>query len=330
MTRRSLLAAVSLATVAALAGCNNLSTLNRLNALTPGDGSVVKRVDSAAYGPDPRQRLDVYAPEEAARYATADAKSSISRRATPLRSGVSSRSDPPSQPAAGSRQGAPSHPVLVFFYGGGWNSGYRAGYAFVAKAFAARGFVVVVPDYRLVPAVRFPVFVDDGAAAIRWTIDHIAASGGDPKRIAVAGHSAGAHIAMLLALDPHYLAAAGVPGSIKAVAGLAGPYDFLPFDQPSAVAAFSEARDPKATQPISFVRADAPPVLLLTGDADDVVRPRNTIALAAALRAKGASVETRSYPGVGHIGILLSLSKPFRGKADALATMTEFFGRTLN
>ena len=290
-TRRSLLAAGfgAIGAAVALAGCNNLTTLNRLNALTPGDGNVVKRVDGAAYGPNPRQKLDVYAPAE----------------------------------------GKGPLPVLVFFYGGGWNSGFRGGYAFVAKAFAARGFVVVVPDYRLVPAVRFPAFVDDGAAAIRWTVAHIAAAGGDPRRIAVAGHSAGAHIATLLALDPHYLTAAGVPGSIKAVAGLAGPYDFLPFDKPSSVAAFGQATDPKATQPINFARRDAPPALLLTGDADDIVRPRNTVALAAALRAKGARVETKTYPGVGHIGLLLALSKPFRGKADVLATMIEFLSRTL-
>jgi len=289
ISRRSLLAVATLGAAAIVAGCNNLATLNRLNALTPGDGGVVRRVDGVAYGTDPRQMLDVYAPSSAS---------------GPL-------------------------PVVVFFYGGGWNSGYRAGYAFAARAIAARGFVVVVPDYRLVPQVRFPAFIEDGAAAVRWTVDHVAALGGDPKRIAVAGHSAGAHIAMMLALDRRYLAAAGVPGAIRSVVGLAGPYDFLPFDQGSAIAAFGQAPDPKATQPISFIRADAPPALLLTGDADEVVRPRNSRALAAALRLKGAGVEEEEYGGVGHIGILLALSKPFRGKADVLATMTEFLHRTL-
>ncbi|QYE34211.1 alpha/beta hydrolase [Polymorphobacter sp. PAMC 29334] len=289
ISRRTLIIAASAGAAVALAGCNNLATLNRLNALTPGDGGIVKRIDGAAYGSDQRQRLDVYAPADAT---------------APL-------------------------PVVIFFYGGGWNSGYRGGYAFAARAIAARGFVVVVPDYRLVPQVRFPAFIDDGAAAVRWTVDHIAASGGDPKRIAVAGHSAGAHIAMMLALDGRYIAAAGASGAIKAVVGLAGPYDFLPFDQPSAIAAFGKAPDPRATQPISFVRADAPPALLLTGDADDVVRPRNSRALAAALRLKGAKVEEKEYPGVGHVGLLLALSKPFRGKADVLDTMTSFLRRTL-
>ena len=282
VTRRRLIA--SLGPAAALAGCDSLTTLNRLNALTPGDGGVIRRIDGAPYGPDPRQRLDIYAPIR-----------------------TSGRL-----------------PVVIFFYGGGWNSGNRGGYAFAARAIASRGFVVVVPDYRLVPAVRFPAFIDDAAAAIRWTVDHVAAHGGDPARVAVAGHSAGAHIALLVTLDRHYLAAAGVPGAIHAAVGLAGPYDFLPLDAQSAIDAFGEAPDKQATQPIHFVRSDAPPVLLLTGDADDTVRPRNTMALAAALRAVGAPVAVKTYPGLGHIGILLALSKPFRGKADVLSTMTDF------
>ncbi len=286
MNRRALIASLT----ALLAGCSRLDTLNGLNALTPGDGGVVRRVDGAAYGPDPRQRLDVYAPAAA------------------------------SGPLA----------VVVFFYGGGWNSGDRGGYAFAARALAARGFVVVVPDYRLVPQVRFPAFLEDGAAAVRWSVDHVAAFGGDPRRLAVAGHSAGAYIALMLALDRQYLAHAGAPGAIKAAVGLAGPYDFLPFDAQSAIDAFGQASDREATQPIHFVRRDAPPVLLMTGDADDVVRPRNTTALAEALRKAGAPVEIAQYEGLGHVGILLALSKPFRGKADVLATATRFLHARLS
>ena len=65
-------------------------------------------------------------------------------------------------------------PVVVFFYGGGWTSGERGDYGFVGRAFAARGFVTIVPDYRLVPQVRFPTFIEDGARAIRWAHDHAA------------------------------------------------------------------------------------------------------------------------------------------------------------
>ncbi len=223
MTRRTLLA--SLSALALAAGCSRLDTLNGLNAVTPGDGGVVRRVDGAAYGSDPRQKLDVYAPDGAA---------------TP-------------------------RPVIVFFYGGGWNSGYRGGYAFVARALAARGFVVVVPDYRLVPQVRFPAFVEDAAAAVRWTVAHVGDYGGDPARIAVAGHSAGAHIALLLTLDRGYLARAGAAGAIKAAVGLAGTL-----------------RLPAVRCPVGDRRLR--PGARSRGDAADPLRPRRRAAGAAAHR----------------------------------------------
>lgn len=279
MSRRRLL---SLSAVSSLAAaCSPLSQLNGLNRLTPGDGGVRRLVDGAAFGPEPRQRLDVWAPKSAA---------------GPL-------------------------PVVVFFYGGSWNSGLKDGYGFAARALAARGFVVVVPDYRLVPQVRWPAFVEDGAAAIRWVADHIAAHGGDPARIAVMGHSAGAHIALLLTLDRRW----GVAGHIKAAVGLAGPYDFLPFTAGGAVdQAMGNAPDLKDTQPINFARADAPPLLLLTGDEDKTVLPRNSQRLANAVADMGGRAEARLYRGIGHIGILLALSKPFRGKAPVLKDASNF------
>lgn len=218
-------------------------------------------------------------------------------------------------------------PVLVFFYGGSWSSGRRQDYRFVAQAFAQRGFVVVVPDYRLVPQVRFPAFVEDGASAIRWTRDNIALLGGDPKRIAVAGHSAGGYIAMMLALDPQWLKAAGAPGAIRAGVGFAAPVDFLPLGGGAAYDGFRAAPDLKATQPINFASASAPPLLLLHGDDDTTVYPRNSRNLAAALIKAGAKVETREYPGLGHVGILLSLTKRFKGKVTALDDSVDFLNR---
>ncbi len=134
----------------------------------------------------------------------------------------------------------------------------------------------------------------------------------------------------MVTLDRHYLAATGASGAVKAAIGLAGPYDFLPLDAPSAIAAFGRALELAATQPIHFVRGDAPPVLPMTDDADTTVRPRNTAALAAALRQLGAPVEAKTYRDLGHVGILLALSKPFRGKADVLTTMNDFLRTELN
>jgi len=227
--------------------------------------------------------------------------------------------------------GAARLPVVIFFYGGGWDSGTRQGYAFAGRAFAARGFVVIVPDYRKAPASRFPAFVQDGAQAVRWVQDHIGDYGGDPARIALVGHSAGAHIAALLTLDRRWLNAAGVRGDIpRAAVGLAGPYDFYPFDSPRAIAAMGDAVDPaRSTQPIASARADAPPMLLATGDKDDVVEPRNTNMLTARLQALGAPVERRIYAGIDHVGILTALSTPFRRKAPVLDDADRFLKATM-
>ena len=256
------------------------SPLGLLDALTPADTGGRLAASSIAYGPDERHRLDVYVPE----------------------------------------QGAARTPVMVFFYGGGWNSGERADYAFVGRAFAAQGFVTVIPDYRLVPQVRFPAFVEDGALALRWVRDQIGRYAGDPAGVALSGHSAGAYNAMMLALDRRFLARAGLPpGFVRSVAGLAGPYDFLPLDDPRSIAAFGEFPRLSETQPISFASARAPRVFLATGGEDETVRPRNSASLAQKLRAAGAAVELRTYPGLGHAGILLALNTGFRSRAPVLA-----------
>jgi acetyl esterase/lipase len=284
MTRRSFFNVAALSSLSA--ACSPLGVLNGLNSLTPGDGGVKRVVDGAAFGSDPRQRLDVWAP----------------------------------------RRSAARLPVILFFYGGSWNSGLREGYGFAARALAARGFVVVVPDYRLVPQVRWPGFVEDGAAAVRWALANVAAHGGDPGKVAVMGHSAGAHIALLLALDRRW----GVADDIRAAVSLAGPADFLPFVAGGAAdAALGNAPDLRATQPISFARGDAPPLLLLHGTDDTTVLPRNSERLAAAITAAGGRAEVKLYPKVGHIGILTALSKPFRGKAGTLADSSKFLQATL-
>ena len=143
-------------------------------------------------------------------------------------------------------------PVVTFFYGGGWNSGSKDQYGWVAQALAAQGFLVALPDYRLVPEVRFPDFIEDAAAATAHVRRIAGDHGGQAERLAVGGHSAGAHLAMMVALDPRYLDAAGAPGALQAAFGLSGPYEFLPFDVASSINAFSQAPDPRQTQPVTF------------------------------------------------------------------------------
>ncbi len=214
-------------------------------------------------------------------------------------------------------------PVIIFYYGGGWVKGSRDDYGFAARAYASKGFVVVVPDYRKVPEVHFPAFVQDAADAVKWTRDNIAKYGGDPERIAIAGHSAGAHSVAMLALDPRWLAAVGAPGAVKAAVGLSGPYDFYPFTG-RAVAAMGKWRDPAETQPINFARKGAPPIMLITGTADTTVRPKNARNLFAALSRSGAMVVEKEYPGLGHEDIAMALSLPFRTKATVLDDSSRF------
>jgi acetyl esterase/lipase len=225
----------------------------------------------------------------------------------------------PSGAATGKR------PVLVFWYGGGWVKGDRRAYAFAARAFARAGFVVVVPDYRKVPEVRFPAFLQDGAEAVHWVRDHVGGYGGDPAQVALAGHSAGAYTVAMLALDPRWLRAEGVdPGIVKAGVGLSGPYDFYPFTSKRAVDAMQGVADPAMTQPVHFARRDAPPLLLVTSGKDHVVRPKNAINLAVRLGSLGAPVLLRNYPGLTHEEVAMALSLPFRGKAPVLADSVAF------
>ncbi|WP_336485558.1 alpha/beta hydrolase [Methylobacterium nigriterrae] len=283
---RALTAIASLVCLALAAlGMTACSPLALFDAIGPRDAGGRQALKNQPFGPNPRQRLDVFVPVSAPETA----------------------------------------PVLVFFYGGSWQSGAKEDYAFVGQALAAQGFVTVVPDYRLYPEVQFPGFLEDGAAAIAWVRDNIAAYGGDPRRIVLAGHSAGAYNAVMLGLDPHYLRSAGVdPKVVRAVAGLSGPYDFLPFDQETAQRVFGQAPDPAATQPVAFVGPHSPPAFLATGAADTVVRPRNTQSLAAKLRAARVPVQERIYPGLDHSDTLLALSVTFRSKAPALAEMAAF------
>jgi acetyl esterase/lipase len=218
--------------------------------------------------------------------------------------------------------------VVVFFYGGDWRSGEKGNYRFVAQALASKGFVAVLPDYRLYPETTFPGFVEDGARAVRWTRDNAERYGGDPRRIYLMGHSAGAHVAAMLTLDPQYLANVGLDrGAIKATAALAGPYDFKPRAVDLAVfgAAGPELVLEPRTQPITFVDGRAPPMLLITGTDDKTVDPANATRLAGRIWQAGGNARVVCYRGLGHVGAVLSLAWPFRWRAPVLSETVAFF-----
>lgn len=213
--------------------------------------------------------------------------------------------------------------VLVFFYGGRWQSGEKADYEFVADTFANKGYIVVIPDYHKYPAVKFPAFVEDAAAAVKWTRENISKFGGNPARIHVAGHSAGAHLASLVTADERY----GVSAFIKSMAGLAGPYDFVP-DEPDLMDMFGPPANYPNMNAVTFIDGTEPPMLLLHGSKDDTVKISNLERLAAKIRAEGGRVETKIYQGVDHMWIAGALSWLGHNKPDVASDMDAFFRKT--
>jgi acetyl esterase/lipase len=238
-----------------------------------------------AYGALPRQKLDIYSPVK-----------------------------PVSDPA----------PVIVFFYGGSWTSGEKADYRFVAQRLAEKGYAVVIPDYRLYPAVKFPTFLEDGALALKWVQDHAESTGGDAQRIFLMGHSAGAYNAVMLALDPRLTADVGFDrGRLKGVIGLAGPYDFK-IDTELLRGVFGSAQDPAETQPVTFAKTKAPPMLLIVGEDDKTVEPRNSESLARHLRENANAVRLRRYPDEDHIDLVLELSSFINASSLVLEAILNF------
>jgi acetyl esterase/lipase len=267
---------------AVMAGLMLTACVPVLNTVIPRSGYSIK--PDIAYGPDPRQKLDIYVP------------------------------DGLKKPA----------PVILFFYGGSWQSGSKDMYRAFGQAFTSKGFVVAVADYRLYPQVKYPGFLADGAAAFRFVHDHASAYGGDPNRVFLAGHSAGAYIAVMLDSDLHYLKDAGAdPSWVRGVIGIAGPYDFLPLTDPALIDLFGGA-NVRETQPIDHVDGRRAPMLLAHGTGDDTVGIGNTRRMAKKLTGFGSEVVVKEYKDVGHIGIILSLAPGLRDRTTLREDITDF------
>lgn len=262
-----------------------VSVMDPFNVVGTFDGGTIQAGKNVSYGEDPRHVLDVYVPEKI------------------------------KEPA----------PVVVFIYGGAWKQGTKQDYVYVGHALAARGFVTVVPDYRLVPETQYPGFLNDNARAVKWVQDNIVKLGGDPNRIFLAGHSAGAYNAVMLGMDISYLRDAGVTVPIRAVAGISGPYSVYPFEFKELQDAFGNVDNPQLTQPINMPVAEAPPMLLLTGDTDLIVAPRNTRLFAQKLLDNGQAVVEKTYEGLGHMEPVMAISTLWRWRASVLDDMVTFF-----
>ena len=277
LPRRSLLAMLP----ALLSAC---SAVDVLNATVPTDTYL--RTEGVAYGPEARQRMDIYRPKQALGNA----------------------------------------PLVVFFYGGSWSSGERGDYRFVGEALASQGIVTLVADYRLSPEFRYPVFLQDSAKAVRWAFDHARDYGADPARVFVMGHSAGGYNAAMMALDKRWLQAEGLtPARLAGWIGLAGPYDFLPIGDRLTQVAFSWPNTPADSQPLSHASSASPPALLLAPVKDSAVNPqRSTVAMAQKLKASGVRVESELFDSVSHVTLVASMASVLRGRAPVLERVTAF------
>jgi len=219
--------------------------------------------------------------------------------------------------------------AIVFIHGGGWRRGSRKRLRFIGRALAEMGHVAVSIDYRLYPEVTFPAFVVDGARAVAWVRASASRFGIAPDRIYLMGHSAGAHIAMLLALDRRYLKAFGVPHeSIRGAIGLAGPYSFRPHRLARLRRIFEH--DPEAARPINYARNTGPRLLLLHGRSDGVVPAQQATDLAEAYRRAGGSVRLKIFDGVGHNGVLLAFASALRWRVPVFQEVRGFVGAPSN
>lgn len=274
---------LSVALLAFIAGCAALAPAKLLNATIPKSGF---ELHEQAYGPDPRQRMDIYLP-----------KQKVTGKAP-----------------------------IVFVFGGAWRSGSKEDFLFVAEALSSLGHAVIIPNYRLYPAVRYPEIIDDVSQAIAYLEKNSSQLIGEPLQpFILMGHSSGAHAAALLATKAQYLQKFAVKTPVKALIGLAGPYD-LPLDLEEVAQVFGQA-DPKVVNASINPSANSPATLLLHGEADDRVLAKHSRAFAAALEKAKASVELHIYPKVDHVRILASLAKPLRSLNPSYQDISAFLAK---
>lgn len=223
-----------------------------------------------------------------------------------------------------------TYPVLIWVHGGSWTSGSKELYATVAQKVLPENVVVVIPNYsiELSQRVSSPPLVFEQAQqiadAFAWAREHIQLFDGDPNRIILGGHSAGAHLTGLVTLDPSYLAKRNhSPNEICGWYGVSGPYSLgaqliyernIKHRDPTLLfQVFGSEANFERGSPTTYVRPDAPPILLIHGDADDTVPVSVAQNMQTALLHQGATSQLKVYPNTTHTSILfdaLAQDKP--------------------
>lgn len=268
-----------------LAAFSTVTQLFLINRIAAFEGYSLDH--SVAYGTMPEQQLDVYLPMGASQE---------------------------------------KRPVVVFFYGGCWGActTYRKEqYAFVAEAFTSHNMIAVIVDYRLYPDVMFPDMIADASRAVEWVHKNIAAYGGAADNIFLVGHSAGGHLAAMLTMDKKLLTRETYAG-LKGFVGLAGAYNFLPFDEDYMPRLFGPPMQALDSQPVHFVDGTEPASLLLYGADDTRVKRKNIDGLQDSLLAVGSSVQVKIYDGVDHGSIVAAFSVLLRDSKPVFADVLAF------
>lgn len=287
MTSTALLFMLLLLSLLSMKGANAVNAIDLLNAVLP---NFHYSLSQAAYGNHPRQQMDIYLP-----------KPSI-------------------------REANKNKPPIVFVYGGAWVSGNKQDYAFIGHTLSRLGHITIIPDYRLHPEVVFPEFIEDIAQAIRYTETQAnELINQEFNQFILMGHSAGAHTAALMTVDPTWLDQHGVTAQLKGLIALAGPYD-LPLDDPDVAPVFPNVSK-KDSNVILNTHPKLPPVLLLHGKADTRVYPFHTERFSAALNKTNNTVTSRLYEDVDHVMILGAIAPPLRWKNPSYQDIKQFLSR---
>ena len=279
--------ALVIALLLSLQGCTGLRLLLANGIARSGDYELSAGL---AYGSDPRQRLDVYRPIQLQPQPQAD------------------------------------RPTLIFVPGGCWGACEtypKEDYRFVADAFTAQGYAVVIPDYRLYPDVKFATIIGDVRDAVEWVVREGAQQGLNTDALVLMGHSAGAQMAALLTLNEDYLNPS-TRARLKGYVGLAGPYDFFPFTKSYQPDLFGPEALYPASQPVNFVDGTEPPLLLLYGTADTTVKPRNILGLTRRVQERGGAVQAHCYDGIDHGGIDGALARPLQESSPVYGDILTF------
>ncbi len=215
--------------------------------------------------------------------------------------------------------------TIIFYYGGCWgycNKLDKNDYLFVAETLTKKGYAVVIADYQQYPQVKFDEILTDAKNVTLWVLSHLQHYGITHQNIFIMGHSSGAHIGSMLVADERLLE--GNLPTINGFIGLAGPYNFYPFNAEYMYDLFSSSDDYYRSQPINYINGNEPAHLLMQGSNDHKVNVTNAKSLAKKLEKYQVNNTLLLQDNMSHGKILAQFAKPFRENSQVVASLFEF------